>query len=184
MKNSSYPTVGTLFAQSPGRQWIQLGAFGQFAHIFYVKVNSDPKVDSCLALLLVFVFTQNGEVCTDNASVAYLPELFAVRNSDIFPRQIFVRCLSIAGRVQEGRFFWEPLMANSCWSLRARVAQIISEFVDIHLLPPLSLCPNNHNHNNNRTTTQHRTIQPQQQQYNLERLRFHRRGASTPTLES
>ena len=48
------------FAQCLARQWTRvmrqlLGAFGRFAHISFVKVNSDPEVDSCPALLVVFV---------------------------------------------------------------------------------------------------------------------------------
>ena len=65
------------------------------------------------------------------------------------------------------RIFWEPSIANSCWSSRAHDAHSVS-----------TIC--GHTHFTFLSPCQKQQQRRQQQQYNLERLRFNRRGASTP----
>ena len=65
-----------LFLQSLPRQGILVlcqlqGAFWTYCHVSYVKVNSGPEVDSRTGLQRMFLrITQNGQVCTVDASVA------------------------------------------------------------------------------------------------------------------
>ena len=68
-------------------------------------------------------------------------------------RQFRLGVPSLSQVSEFSRVFWEPSMANNCWSSRAHVAQSI-------------------------------LMWRQQQQYNLERLRFNRRKSLHPTLGS
>ena len=71
----------------PGRHWIHvmrqlLGAW-TIAVIFFAKVNSDPEVDSCPALLVVFFYAEWRSVQRRCFS---LPEAVALGNWTFFPR--------------------------------------------------------------------------------------------------
>ena len=63
----TWKSLATLFAQYLAPHWIQvlrlfLEAFGRISSIFFVKVSSDPVVDSRPAFLGFFRFVQFGEV--------------------------------------------------------------------------------------------------------------------------
>ena len=99
----SYSAGGTLRCAMPGSTVATCYAstpvpFRRFAHIFFVKGNSDPEADSRPALLVVFVLRRM-EKCAHRCFS--LPERIALENWTLRPRalriwEVLVCCPGVA----------------------------------------------------------------------------------------
>ena len=97
--------------------------------VFSVKVDCDPEVDS--------------DCTRDNVFRRWRRCVFLTHCAPFFG--LLLSELSPGSRE---KIFWEPLVANSCWLSRARVAQLGSEDVDID-----TLLNNRVRNNNNKVQT-------------------------------
>ena len=99
-------------------------------------------------------------MCTDGASVAFLSWSHLdigqyahkpfTSDSSSFAAQVLSEELPQT-EFEAGLIFWEPSTANSCWSSRARVAQLISTIRDHTHDALLSPCQKQPTTNNNNT---------------------------------